>query len=132
MLYTNDLLPMLYYKGCVRNVHFPFDIIYDTAMEVATEMVRELDITDWDPHEIADMIEEEISTLVPRWKDLKSPKCQQHYSFNFNKHDDENGPPGLSSCSPSHDSARGSSKSCEVPCSHKNPLNANQDWLQGK
>lgn len=117
--------------GCVRNVHFPFDIIYDTAMEVATEMVRELDITDWDPHEIADMIEEEISTLVPRWKDLKSPKCQQHYSFNFNKDDDENGPPGLSSCSPSHDSARGSSKSCEVPCSHKNPLNANQDWLQG-
>lgn len=117
--------------GCARYVHFPFDIFNDTAMEVAIEMVRELDITDWEPHEIADMIEEEISNLIPGWKDLDSPKSQQQHSFDFNEDDDENGPPFPSSCSPSHGSPCGSSKSCEVLCNHEIPLNVNHDWIQG-
>eukprot|EP01018_Ginkgo_biloba_P015235 Gb_00554 [translate_table: standard] len=55
-------------EGRVRNIYFPFDVESDTAMSVASEMVAELDIADQDVTEIADMIDEEISTLVPDWK----------------------------------------------------------------
>ncbi|XP_074311884.1 putative serine/threonine-protein kinase WNK5 [Silene latifolia] len=88
--------------GCVGKVRFPFDIVKDNPMDVAVEMVKELDITDWEPQGIAEMIEEELSSLVPEWKTVNSPKSLQHHSFNFD--DDENGPPYLCSCSPSHDS----------------------------
>uniref|UniRef100_M8BZ18 non-specific serine/threonine protein kinase n=1 Tax=Aegilops tauschii TaxID=37682 RepID=M8BZ18_AEGTA len=50
--------------GHSRNIYFPFDIAGDTATEVAREMVKELDITDRDPSEIAAMIEQEITRLV--------------------------------------------------------------------
>ncbi|KAH9610389.1 hypothetical protein KSS87_023626 [Heliosperma pusillum] len=103
--------------GGVRNVHFPFDIVKDTAMDVATEMVKELDITDWEPQEIAEMIEEELSSLVPEWKAVNSPKSLQHHSFNFDDDDDENGPPYLCSCSPSHDSLSSIPNPCEEPLS---------------
>ncbi|XP_039057434.1 probable serine/threonine-protein kinase WNK5 [Hibiscus syriacus] len=56
-------------EGQARNIYFPFDILNDTAIDVALEMVKELDIDDWEPLKIADMIEEEISSLVPTWKD---------------------------------------------------------------
>lgn len=56
-------------EGLVRNIHFPFDVENDTAMSVASEMVAELDITDYDDVEIAAMIDEEISALVPNWKE---------------------------------------------------------------
>lgn len=36
-------------------------------------MVKELEITDWDPIEIAEMIEEEIVSLVPTWKKQSLP-----------------------------------------------------------
>nr|GME08791.1 probable serine/threonine-protein kinase WNK5 [Ipomoea batatas] len=49
--------------GKARNIFFPFDITSDTALEVATEMVKELEITDWMPLDIAEMIDEEISAL---------------------------------------------------------------------
>jgi len=55
-------------EGLVRNIYFPFDVENDTAMSVASEMVAELDITDYDDVEIATMIDEEISALVPDWK----------------------------------------------------------------
>lgn len=55
-------------EGRIRNIHFPFDIEMDTAFSVATEMVAELDITDQDVTNIADMIDGEISSLVPDWK----------------------------------------------------------------
>lgn len=55
-------------EGPVRNIYFPFDVESDTAMSVASEMVAELDITDFDDVEIASMIDEEISALVPDWK----------------------------------------------------------------
>ena len=56
------------FAGRVRNIYFPFDIETDTALSVATEMVAELDITDQDVTKIADMIDEEIASLVPEWK----------------------------------------------------------------
>ncbi|KAL5785533.1 hypothetical protein ACOSQ2_007925 [Xanthoceras sorbifolium] len=55
-------------EGRIRNIYFPFDIMTDTALSVATEMVSELDITDQDVTKIADIIDGEIATLVPEWK----------------------------------------------------------------
>ncbi|CAK9142706.1 unnamed protein product [Ilex paraguariensis] len=55
-------------EGPARNVYFPFDIVSDTPVDVANEMVKELEISDWEPSEIADMIDGEISGLVPHWK----------------------------------------------------------------
>nr|GMD28214.1 probable serine/threonine-protein kinase WNK4 isoform X2 [Ipomoea batatas] len=55
-------------EGAVRNVYFPFDILSDTPTEVANEMVKELEIRDWKPAEIANMIDGEISGLVPQWR----------------------------------------------------------------
>ncbi|KAH9603264.1 hypothetical protein KSS87_002971 [Heliosperma pusillum] len=99
--------------GCVTKIHFPFDVINDTAMDVAMEMVKELKINDWEPQEIAEMIEDEISSLVP------GSKCLQlQHSFDFNDDDDENRPPYLSSGSPSHDSLSGLPNSCQGPLPH--------------
>ncbi|KAK4396037.1 putative serine/threonine-protein kinase WNK5 [Sesamum angolense] len=76
--------------GSARNIYFPFDIMSDTSLDVATEMVKELEITDWDPLEIANMIDEEISTLVPSWKDSCSSLINQQYSFNYADEEDDN------------------------------------------
>ncbi|KZV43697.1 hypothetical protein F511_00248 [Dorcoceras hygrometricum] len=66
-------------EGDARNVFFPFDIVHDTPIDVANEMVKELDITDWKPSEIANMIDGEISGLFPNWNsDHKN--CQENYS----------------------------------------------------
>ncbi|CAK8537948.1 unnamed protein product [Lathyrus sativus] len=65
-------------KNCsVRNVYFPFDIHTDTPIDVAMEMVKELEISDWDPYDIANMINREISALLPfRWKNENSDSFQ--------------------------------------------------------
>lgn len=73
--------------GQARNVYFPFDIMSDTAIDVATEMVKELEISEWEPFEIAEMINEEISALVPSWKHENLLKNQD--SFNYNDDDDD-------------------------------------------
>ncbi|KAI4302986.1 hypothetical protein MLD38_038670 [Melastoma candidum] len=54
--------------GKIRNIYFPFDIEVDTALSVATEMVAELDLNDHDVTKIADMIDGEVSSLVPGWR----------------------------------------------------------------
>ncbi|KAF7805186.1 putative serine/threonine-protein kinase WNK9 isoform X1 [Senna tora] len=54
--------------GRIRNIYFPFDTETDTALSVATEMVAELDITDQDATRIGDMIDGEIASLVPEWR----------------------------------------------------------------
>lgn len=52
----------------------------DTPVDVATEMVKELEITDWEPFEIAEMIQGEISALIP------------HYdTFSYHEDDDDDG-----------------------------------------
>ncbi|WOK91818.1 putative serine/threonine-protein kinase WNK9 [Canna indica] len=53
--------------GHVRNIYFLFDIEADTSLSVATEMVEELDILDCDVTKIAEMIDREVSSLVPEW-----------------------------------------------------------------
>ncbi|ESW15248.1 hypothetical protein PHAVU_007G057000 [Phaseolus vulgaris] len=55
-------------EGRIRNIYFPFDIETDTAFSVANEMVAELDITDQDVADLANMIDNEIATLVPEWR----------------------------------------------------------------
>jgi WNK lysine deficient protein kinase len=74
--------------GHTRNIYFPFDIRNDTAIEVANEMVKELEISDLEPLEIAEMIEEEISTIVPTWRGCDTSKYQRHHSFNYGEEDD--------------------------------------------
>ncbi|ONK59669.1 uncharacterized protein A4U43_C08F9090 [Asparagus officinalis] len=55
-------------EGRVRNIYFPFDTDTDTALGVAAEMIDELDITDHEVTRIAEMIDGEVSSLVPEWK----------------------------------------------------------------
>ncbi|KAE8702906.1 putative serine/threonine-protein kinase WNK1 [Hibiscus syriacus] len=74
-------------EGHARNIYFPFDIVNDTAIVVALEMVKELEINDWEPLEIADMIEEEISSLIPTRKDLGSFQVDHQHTF---KYEDDN------------------------------------------
>jgi WNK lysine deficient protein kinase len=68
--------------GHARNIYFPFDTASDTAMEVAREMVKELDITDRNPSEIAAMIEQEIDRLLP-------DREQHEYTYSYAAHDDD-------------------------------------------
>ncbi|KAJ7961103.1 putative Kinase [Quillaja saponaria] len=75
-------------NGHARNIYFPFDAINDTSIDVAMEMVKELEIIDWDPLEIAEMIEEEISTPVPTWKDWGTSQYHQQHSFSYEEDDD--------------------------------------------
>lgn len=53
--------------GHFRNIHFPFDTEFDTALTVASEMVEELDLTDQDVSTIASMIDSEIRSYIPNW-----------------------------------------------------------------
>lgn len=59
---------MMQHTGNVRNIYFPFDIESDTAMDVATEMVAELNITDYVVTQIAELIDGEVSSLVSKWQ----------------------------------------------------------------
>lgn len=74
-------------NGPARNIFFPFDMMNDTPTKVAMEMVEELEITDWNPHEIAEMIDAEISILMPHWKKWVSSRSQTYNSYD-NKEDD--------------------------------------------
>ncbi|CAO2143054.1 unnamed protein product [Urochloa humidicola] len=65
----------------VRNIYFPFDLVSDTATEVAQEMVKELSITDRDPSEIAAMIHQEIQRLLP--------EREQQHEYTYEAHDDD-------------------------------------------
>lgn len=69
--------------GHVRNIYFPFDVVSDTPMNVANEMVKELEITDREPLEIAEMIAQEISILVPDWKERTSGGNELHHAYNY-------------------------------------------------
>ncbi|CAE6075885.1 unnamed protein product [Arabidopsis arenosa] len=92
--------------GHMRNIQFPFNILSDTPLEVALEMVKELEIADWDPLEIAAMIENEISLLVPNWR--ANDSSIRHQSFGHEDDEDNGEAEGrtrlFSSASSSHDS----------------------------
>ncbi|KAJ9167390.1 hypothetical protein P3X46_022045 [Hevea brasiliensis] len=88
--------------GTLRNIYFPFDILHDTPMDVAMEMVKELDIDDWEPLEIAEMIDGEISSLVPNWKKWDLPQIEEYHTFNYQEDDGNNHPfDSSSTCSSS-------------------------------
>ncbi|KAG0490429.1 hypothetical protein HPP92_007292 [Vanilla planifolia] len=78
--------------GHVRNIYFPFDIISDTPIGVAHEMVKELEITDRDPTAIAGMISREIMNLVPQWKERVYGEDVRHV-YEFGEDDEESDPP---------------------------------------
>ncbi|XP_012078252.1 probable serine/threonine-protein kinase WNK4 isoform X2 [Jatropha curcas] len=94
--------------GILRNIYFPFDILHDTPIDVAMEMVKELDIDDWEPIEIAEMIDGEISSLVPNWKKWDLPQTGAYHIFNYQEDDRTNNPfHPSSSCSSSQASISG-------------------------
>lgn len=66
-------------------------------------MVKELEIIDWEPFEIANMIEGEISALVPVWR------TEAYHTFNYQEDDDGPHYPfhSFSSCSSSQSSLSG-------------------------
>lgn len=110
-------------EGSVRNVYFPFDILHDTPDEVASEMVKELEITDWEPLDIADMIEGEISALVPNWNG--DPHIQI-LNLNQDVDDDHHHPfRSVSSSSSSQLSFSGMTDSRQM-----NGMASGGDWLQ--
>ncbi|KAI7984219.1 putative serine/threonine-protein kinase WNK4 [Camellia lanceoleosa] len=74
-------------EGSVRNVYFPFDIVSDTPLDVACEMVKELEIIDWEPFEIADMIDGEISALIPHWKKQDQHQSDHCHILNYQEED---------------------------------------------
>ncbi|PON37669.1 Serine/threonine protein kinase [Parasponia andersonii] len=109
--------------GSLRNIYFPFDIVSDTPIDVATEMVKELEITAWEPFEIAEMIQGEISALIPHWREEK------YDIINYQDNDDHDGPHyplySFSSSSSSQASLSG------MITSHGIDRMANRgDWLQ--
>ncbi|KAJ0610097.1 putative protein kinase WNK-NRBP family [Helianthus annuus] len=78
-------------NGKARNIYFPFDVASDTAHDVATEMVKELEINDWEPLDIAEMIDKEIVNLIPTWKKRPMDLLQNldHQSFYYDEDDDD-------------------------------------------
>ncbi|KAI4331630.1 hypothetical protein MLD38_029802 [Melastoma candidum] len=92
-------------EGSSRNIYFPFDIVNDTAIDVAVEMVKELEITDKEPMEIATMIEDEILSLVPTWENSGLPRDVRQHSFSHQEdgdddEDDNTGRPFFAASSP--------------------------------
>lgn len=118
---------MVAIAGKARNIFFPFDITSDTALEVATEMVKELEITDWMPLDIADMIDEEISALVPSWR---STQYQKQHSFNYTDDDDDDDD-NLEISTTRHPFYSLSSQSSSQASLPDLLPKINHDWLQG-
>lgn len=122
--------------GKARNIYFPFDIMSDTALDVAMEMVKELEINDWEPLEIADMIDEEISALVPTWKQCDQPSNFHQHSFNYHNDDDDDKEDdtthhpfySLSSHSSSQASLPAFFTSCDTQCGHGNVISSGLEW----
>ncbi|XP_047168339.1 probable serine/threonine-protein kinase WNK4 [Vigna umbellata] len=80
-------------NGSVRNVFFPFDIFNDTPIDVATEMVKELEISDWEPFEIANMIDREISALLPQKRQTSCSDAFHTFSYIDDDDCDDNDAP---------------------------------------
>ncbi|KAL9256019.1 putative serine/threonine-protein kinase WNK5 [Drosera capensis] len=121
--------------GQVRHVHFPYDILNDTPIDVATEMVKELDIDDWEPPEIAEMIEEEILALAPATEGWGEPESPCHESLNYDEdEDDDDERPScgdLSRQSSSYDRLP-ETHSLEGKFHHGNRAYSGQNWLPGE
>lgn len=113
-------------QGQVRNIYFPFDIINDTPIDVANEMVKELELTDWKPAAIASMIAREITNLVPNWKE------NGHHEYDFREEAEEYGHPFyyISSPTSTHASSAFGSENYHGINPRLNDGYKVADWLQ--
>ncbi|CAL9127820.1 unnamed protein product [Musa textilis] len=118
-------------EGHVRNIHFPFDIVCDTPIDVANEMVKELEITDREPSEIAEMIAQEITALVPGWKARSAPNYVYHvYNYEDDAEDGCNHPfYSLSSSASSQGSVFGTGHCLGMLDQQQHPHR--EEWFQG-
>lgn len=99
-------------------------------MDVANEMVKELEITDREPSEIAEMIAQEISVLVPGWKEGDVPDDSHVYSYGDDEEDGCNHPfYYLSSPTSSQGSVFGMGPS--QGWSHQQCRSHKEDWFGG-
>ncbi|KMT10717.1 hypothetical protein BVRB_5g118250 isoform B [Beta vulgaris subsp. vulgaris] len=80
-------------KDKCRNIHFPFDIEADTSIAVASEMVHELDLTDQDITNIADMIDSEIRALIPEWSPKDSSGGDSPFNSQTSDFKEDSSPP---------------------------------------
>ncbi|GKV53946.1 hypothetical protein SLEP1_g60457 [Rubroshorea leprosula] len=72
-------------------------------------MVKELEIDDWEPLEIAEMIEEELSSLVPTWRERGLSQFPHQHSFNYEEED------GVDIKHPFYATSSGSSSPASLP-----------------
>ncbi|WCJ27820.1 hypothetical protein M5689_009544 [Euphorbia peplus] len=128
--------------GPTRNIYFPFDTMNDTSIDVAVEMVKELEISDWEPMEIAERIEEQLTSLLPNWIQLDCSNHQvlhQQHSFHYQDHDDDQEDNNNSgNCDPFHSfCSRSSSQAplCSLnSCTRSNNIitACRSEWFQGE
>nr|XP_009410523.2 PREDICTED: probable serine/threonine-protein kinase WNK5 isoform X1 [Musa acuminata subsp. malaccensis] len=118
-------------EGHVRNIHFPFDIVCDTPIDVANEMVKELEITDREPSEIAEMIAQETTALVPDWKATSAPNSVfRVYNYEDDAEDGCNHPfYNLSSSASSQGSVFGTGHRLGMLDQQQHPHQ--EEWFQG-
>ncbi|KAJ4822481.1 putative serine/threonine-protein kinase wnk5 [Turnera subulata] len=129
--------------GHTRNIYFPFDIMNDTAIDVGMEMVKELEISEWEPMEIAEMIEEQISSLVPGWKEYGFSKVHHHQQYSFSYEEDEDDDENFNAThhpfysTSSHSSSQASLLAFNSSFENPQPfqgrnMTSNLDWCQGE
>lgn len=112
----------------MNNIYFPFDVLHDTAIDVATELVKELQCLDWDLSDIADMIENEVATIASTWINLSSPKHHHQESFIY----EEEYVDGEGSNHPFYAISSSSSSDVSLPqVNHFNAMTTTYEWLQG-
>lgn len=114
--------------GKARNIYFPFDVASDTAQDVATEMVKELEIKDWNPFDIAEMIDKEIVNLIPTWNTgpMELMHNLNYHSFSYDEDDDDDNNIPHPFHSPSSQSS-----SQVSPRSLFSPFDSTQDQSEG-
>lgn len=98
-------------------------------MDVANEMVKELEITDPEPSEIAEMIAQEISSLLPDWKATHDVHCVYNYADDDAEDDSSHPFHHVSSPGSSQGSAFGAGQ-CLGVLGHLQ-LPQRQGWFQG-
>ncbi|XP_021687864.2 probable serine/threonine-protein kinase WNK5 isoform X2 [Hevea brasiliensis] len=118
--------------GGTRNIYFPFDTMNDTAIDVALEMVKELEITDWGPMEIAEMIEEQITSLIPNWEEWDfSQVYHRQHSFNYDDEEEDRTHHPFHSIS-SRNSSQASLLALNPSYDKQQHHGSNHEWLQGE
>ncbi|KAJ3680156.1 hypothetical protein LUZ60_016434 [Juncus effusus] len=66
--------------GEARNIHFLFFLDSDTALSVASEMVEQLELEDYDVAFIADFIDFLLINLVPDWRPISEASSHENIS----------------------------------------------------